>query len=185
MSDARSNKKQISRFKLMIAAAVAVAIFGGLTFVWMQFDLEGRASAMVVSRGGTTSIHALRPGWVPDDVDDAWFTWYERIVVFDLSGSAVTDDDLTSLEGLIYLTRLNLDNTSISDAGLVHLVEARYLADLSLSGTSITDAGLKHLASCRKLQSLNIENTRVTARGVKELQAALPQCHITWTSPSP
>ena len=65
----------------------------------------------------------------------------------------------------------------------MHLKGLTNLRVLSFNKTKITDAGLVHLKGLTKLQGLDVRSTKVTAAGVKKLQAALPNCLISWTPP--
>ncbi|MEE2738108.1 MAG: hypothetical protein VX435_07785 [Planctomycetota bacterium] len=77
-----------------------------------------------------------------------------HVIQIDLNATAVTDDVLKNLEGLVHLRFLELNQTSITDAGLIHLKGLSTLETLLLFNTNVTDAG------------------------VAELEMALPNCTI-------
>ena len=85
----------------------------------------------------------------------------------------ITDEGLASLEGMVHLEALSLENCQIGDGGIVHLRKLKSLKQLDLRGTHITDAGLRSLATFPNLQWLAIEDTPVTDMGLAELQS----CH--------
>ena len=77
-----------------------------------------------------------------------------EVIQIDLNATAVTDDGLKDLEGLVHLRFLELNQTGI------------------------TDAGLTHLKGLSTLETLLLFNTNVTDAGVAELEMALPNCTI-------
>jgi len=67
----------------------------------------------------------------------------------------------------------------------VHLEGLTYLSSLELYGTKITDAGLVYLKGLTNLTFLTLSK-EVTDAGVAELQKALPNCVISrYPPPSP
>jgi hypothetical protein len=70
--------------------------------------------------------------------------------------------------------------TELTNASAAHLARLSRLQTLVLDGTGIADSGLEEFASLKNLQTLGLRGTKVTAAGVAKLQAALPQCSITW-----
>lgn len=161
MTESDSRKIRLSGHWKAIIVLVCLILLGGGIWVADQFRREWRAIALVNRLGGAASSHAMRPSWMPTVVDDEFMKLYERIVIFDLTGTEVTDADLQQFQGLVYLTKLKLDNTEISDEGLEHLQGARYLRRLSLT------------------------NTRVTEAGIQKLEKSLPACQIEWEPEAP
>ncbi|GEM_PF-848663 len=95
----------------------------------------------------------------------------------DLSGTKVTDSDLTLLDGA-WIRNLDLSDTDITHLGSVPFARADGLIALDLSNTEIGDADLECLSELRKLDHLSVRNTRVTPGGVEKLKQALPYCAI-------
>ena len=119
-----------------------------------------------------------------------------------LSGTAITDAGLASLENLTSLQVLQLSSTRVSDAGVPHLrglTQLRELSfyhthvtddglaslkglvnlhDLTLSGPRITDAGLTQLAGLKDLRHLYLGQTGVSKAGAQALKKALPKIEI-------
>ncbi|MBN2579924.1 MAG: leucine-rich repeat domain-containing protein [Pirellulales bacterium] len=80
---------------------------------------------------------------------------------FSKSSRKPSDDDLSKLEQIPSLRRLNL------------------------SGAPITDAGLQHLEGLKNLHFLDLTGTRITKSGYQRLQKALPDARISWKPPDP
>ncbi|GAB5561005.1 MAG: hypothetical protein SynsKO_26520 [Synoicihabitans sp.] len=93
----------------------------------------------------------------------------------DLSGTDISDKDLSTIGSIPNLQKLNLSATTISDEGLSHLSILFDLRTLNLYGTNVTDEGLEHLATLQKLENLYLWQTQVTSVGVTHLKENLPQ----------
>ncbi|MDV6032531.1 MAG: protein kinase [Phycisphaera sp. RhM] len=116
----------------------------------------------------------------------------------DLSGTKVTNADLSRLRSLPSLISLSLENTVIDDEGLTTIVELQPnleklflshtkvtdsglkclgrlgdLVCLDLAGCKINDAGLVHLHSLEGLKAIGLKSTRVSRTGMKRLSEAL------------
>ena len=95
------------------------------------------------------------------------------ITTLDLSGSNITDDDLSLLNDLPGLKQLNLSGcNNLTDAGLAHLQHLTSLQQLDLSRCSnLTDAGVAHLQRLTSLQQLNLSRCyNLTDAGLAHLQ---------------
>jgi thiol-disulfide isomerase/thioredoxin len=92
------------------------------------------------------------------------------VVGMDLSGTAVTDADLSLLSDLPQLRTLNLHRTGVSDAGLQHLKSLSSLTTLTIGDTRITNAGLKALTGLTQLQLIGLHAARVNDEGAKHLK---------------
>ena len=68
-----------------------------------------------------------------------------QVIQIDLNATAITDDILKDLEGLVHLRFLELNQTGITDAGLIHLKGLSALETLLLFNTNVTDAGVAEL----------------------------------------
>ena len=68
-----------------------------------------------------------------------------QVIQIDLNATAITDDVLKDLEGLVHLRFLELNQTGITDAGLIHLKGLSALETLLLFNTNVTDAGVAEL----------------------------------------
>jgi len=101
-----------------------------------------------------------------------------------LSGSALTEQDLIQIGRLQNLQRLNLDGTPIRDSWLSHLANLGELRNLDLTNTPITDAGLVHLRMLSKLEYLYLARTAVVGAGLEHL-AELQQLKTIWLFNSP
>lgn len=92
------------------------------------------------------------------------------VVLIDLTGRPISDDDLAKLKGLSRLRTLELGDTPITDAGLAQLAELTGLCTLCLTATRITDAGLVHLKALTNLQELELLRTEITDAGLANLR---------------
>jgi Leucine-rich repeat (LRR) protein len=84
-----------------------------------------------------------------------------KVLRLDLSKEAV--DDLTSLSALMPndLVMLNLKGIEMTDDQLQHIAPLTNLRELDLSETGILGTGLKHLAGLKSLKKLWLDNTHV------------------------
>jgi len=92
----------------------------------------------------------------------------------------VKNADLRNLEGMINLTRLDLEYASVGDSGIGHLAGLTNLTSLQLSFTQVSDDGLIHLKGLRQLRTLYLTGSKVSAKGVADLKESLPNCMISW-----
>jgi hypothetical protein len=94
--------------------------------------------------------------------------------VVDLKGANVTDDLLTQLSKLVYVSELNLSKSTITDAHLTKMNELkllRYCLKLDLSQTAVTDTGLDSLTfTLGGLSDLYLAGTKVTPAAVERLK---------------
>jgi len=131
---------------------------------------------------------------------------HRQLRVLILGATDITDDDLTSLQGLNQLEQLvlgdteisdvglaavtafpnlqelHLGNTKITDNGLIHIRNLKKLRVLDLSKTSVSDTGLAVLSDLGQLDVLRIHETQVSAEALLEFRTKLPYCRIE-TSP--
>ncbi|MCS7465702.1 protein kinase [Stieleria sp. ICT_E10.1] len=116
----------------------------------------------------------------------------------DLSGTKVTNADLSRLRSLPSLISLSLENTAIDNEGLATIVELQpnleklflshtkvtdsglkclgrlgELVCLDLAGCKINDAGLVYLHSLDELKAVGLKSTRVSRTGMERLSEAL------------
>jgi hypothetical protein len=92
----------------------------------------------------------------------------------DLKGANVTDDLLTQLSKLGYISEVNLSKSTVTDAHLAKMNDLRLLAyclKLDLSQTAVTDAGLDALTNTLGgLSDLNLAGTKVTPAAADRLK---------------
>lgn len=88
---------------------------------------------------------------------------FPRVEILELTGTAITDEDLTLVRRMNRLTSLHLNKTAIGDQGIAQLVSLRRLESLHLADSKITDASLKDLANLRQLVILDISSTKLTS----------------------
>ena len=101
-----------------------------------------------------------------------------NVAWLDLGRTNVGDNIFGIINDLPHLTRLYLQQTQITDEGLTSLEGLEFLEYLNLFGTSVGDAGVDHLADLPALRSLYLWQTSVTDSAVAALQAAAPNLYI-------
>lgn len=119
---------------------------------------------------------------------------FPALVDLDLSGSTVTDADMTPIYSAQKLTKLNLYQTQISDAGVENLrgiVRSLFpsnalptrLVSLNLDATRVTDAGVETLSIFPALTFLHLGRTAITDAAVESLAklTKLEKLHVTRT----
>jgi hypothetical protein len=182
-------------FSLLLGLACSVfgghGIATGPPFRWFS-DAEARYRRQPLVHSGCKRLLGHRWGFLLERAGP----------VCNLTGSTVTDADLSALKDLKGLQYLYLSLTQVTDAGLAHLKDFKGLKYLYLSGTLVTDAGLAHLKDLKGLQGLDLrgtqvkdaglahlkdlkglqwlylKNTKVTDAGIEALGRALPGCFI-------
>lgn len=88
----------------------------------------------------------------------------------DLTDSAITDADMTTIGSLTSLEHLTLNGCRLlTDAGLAHVKRLSKLKGLGLERTRITDVGLSHLSGLTGLEYLSLNGTHVGDAGLKHL----------------
>lgn len=102
---------------------------------------------------------------------------FQRLDTLSLQRTAVEDEDLRALVGLIRLRVLGLAGTAVSDAGLARLRRLPALRILILDNTRVGDTGLKQLPRLR-LQNVHLRGTQVSEEGIAWLRRRCPRLHI-------
>ena len=92
------------------------------------------------------------------------------LIEVSLRGTAVSDEQLRSFEGLSKLRSLNLDGAEIGDLG-VQALSALPLMELSLNNTGVSDAGLEYIAKIGTLEKLRLDNTLIEGPGLSQLKS--------------
>lgn len=94
----------------------------------------------------------------------------QKLDTLHLSDIEVTDDMVTGVADLDWLTTLIFDQGIITDDGLETIVKLPRLQHLRLRLSPITDQGLKTVSSCDSLWYLNLPHADCTVDGVAHLQ---------------
>jgi serine/threonine protein kinase len=133
-------------------------------------SVDRAVAAWVHLLGGTVELSGLPQGLVRigprDSLPEAEF----EVEILDLTGVAVTDADLTRIQGLRRLTLLNLNETPVGDVGLSHLRDLPQLRGLYLSRTQVGDNGVKTLASRHSgIEILHAIDSHVSDDGLTSL----------------
>ncbi len=83
------------------------------------------------------------------------------LVILNVEGSAIGDDDLVEFTKLPRLRKLLIGKTRVTDAGLSQLTSCKHLSMLSLSELPITNDGVTKLRPLNRLFVLCLDSTRV------------------------
>jgi|GEM_PF-3757998 hypothetical protein len=86
-----------------------------------------------------------------------------------LSGSSVTDDELSYLVSFPQITYLVLDKTRITENGLKYISSLTNLEILEFRETGVTDEGLGFLSGLNKLKHLCLQHAQITDDGLVNL----------------
>lgn len=93
----------------------------------------------------------------------------------DLRGVPVTDQLLTDVSKLLYISELNLSKTDVTDAHLAKMNDLellKYCLKIDLSQTAVTDAGLDSLTkTLGGLGELNLSGTKATPAAAERLKS--------------
>jgi hypothetical protein len=93
----------------------------------------------------------------------------------DLRGVPVTDQLLTDVGKLLYVSELNLSKTNVTDAHLAKMNDLqllKYCLKFDLSQTAVTDAGLDGLTkTLGGLGELNLSGTKATPAAAERLKS--------------
>jgi len=86
----------------------------------------------------------------------------EMHVHVDLGGTAITDEDLMSLDFPDTLRSISLRDSSISDAGAEELMRGQNIEQIDLTNTQITDASLDALMKLPRLHVGDVASSDIT-----------------------
>lgn len=103
---------------------------------------------------------------------------FEKLESVSLSGSPVSDDDLTHLTLLPNLRTLDLSWTHVTSSGLPVLSRLNDLQNLSLNGVALTASSVEGIARLTRLRSLSVMECGLEDEAAARLEAALPGCLI-------
>jgi serine/threonine protein kinase len=95
-----------------------------------------------------------------------------RVMVYQIKGSWVTDQDLERLRDLTELEDLNLGGCveRVTDRGMAVLGKIQGLSRLNLDGAGITDEGVARLRPLTDLSVLSLSSTGITDRGLESIR---------------
>ncbi len=88
-----------------------------------------------------------------------------------LGGNALSDRDISQLNGLTSIEHFELWRTPVNDANISTLASLQTLKSLDISGTEVSSAGLMQLRPLAGLTSLQLAETRVGDDGIPALQS--------------
>ena len=99
-----------------------------------------------------------------------------HIVLLDLSGRTLTDDEFKMLKSFKQLTKLSLKQTNVTDDVLADLVKLKSLRSLNLVNTDITDKGLLYIKQLKG--QVYLWQSEISARREVELYRAMTGINI-------
>ncbi len=124
-----------------------------------------------VEEGTIRGLDIMRRRGAFDDSHMAWVGTLSALESLTLSHTAVSDEGIGHLVGVIGLRELLLDYTQVTDLALKYLPGMKELRRLSLRGTGVSDAGMASLVPLARLEFLDLAETRVGDEGLKFIGA--------------
>jgi Leucine Rich repeat len=167
------------RLRLSVRGLMAlVLILGGGLGWFMHGARVQREAVATIKRAGGSVLYDLQPNyytqarpWLPMwAIERLGIDFFGTVIQANLTGSSMTDAELSHLEGLTDLQLLYLPDTKVGDAGLAHLKGMSRLTMLILWKTKVGDAGLSNLAGLTRLRTLDLSDTEVTDAGLAHLE---------------
>jgi Leucine Rich repeat len=174
---------QFSLRSLLIATVIIAVLCGWLGSQFEQRRKQQEAVREVVKAGGDVLYDYERvegdrhwepraeppgPAWLRNLLGEDFFGDIEYVAFYDDATS--TDAKLATIEKLISLRGVNLEESNVTDGGLEHLAGLERLEYLWLSRTRITNDGLVNLRRLSKLKLLNVSHTEITDDGLANLK---------------
>jgi hypothetical protein len=163
--------------KIFVIATILSALSAALFYGWVVKERNSVAAeaeakralkqlgALVIMDGNRQHVHSvdLRLAGVADKLDQAfhWLNQLPSLAIVQVSGTAVTDQQLGLIAGCRSLSMLGISQTAIGDEGLGHLTRLTNLERLFAADTCITSAGLERIAKLRRLQILELSRTKI------------------------
>ncbi|HAY37018.1 MAG TPA: hypothetical protein DCY57_08605 [Bacteroidetes bacterium] len=102
----------------------------------------------------------------------------QQIISIDISGSNVTDQEVSQMGRFQHLTRLDLSRTSINGSGLSGLINLEFLEYLNVYDTQTNDEALEHIKPMKSIAAVYLWQTAATPEGLEALQNALPNVEV-------
>jgi hypothetical protein len=103
---------------------------------------------------------------------------FEQLEQLSLTGSPISDADVSRLTSLPALQSLDLSYTIVTPTGLHVLSRIEDLQTLSLNGIPLNEAAVEPLSRLTRLRSLSLMDTGLAADDVAKVQTALPGCLV-------
>lgn len=104
-----------------------------------------------------------------------------NVVELRLDGTRIRDQDLALFHAFPMLTSIDMPRTNVTDAGVAHLGKVTSLRSIRLYDTKVGDDGIAHLHGLKNLRMIILKRTHVTHIGADKLQAALPDCLVSYS----
>jgi hypothetical protein len=201
--DSRANR--FSLRTLILMTSVACLLFGEIAHYLDTYRQQLRSlTAALNNNGHATIVPANGPFWcrwlVTETVGPNAFV---HVTSLDFPpASAVDDNVVKQLDGMVFLQAINLDHsqvtgsclpilaslpaltklslryTPLSDTGAAQLGRLQRLHSLYLTGTPLTDAAVADLADMRRLNEIYIRWSDITDSGALRLEQSLPMCAV-------
>jgi serine/threonine protein kinase len=107
----------------------------------------------------------------------------KKLSGLDVSGTDMTDSDVTVLAAIPTLQKLDLSRCKLTDVGLVRLTKLKLLERINLSWCPVTMVGVKALANSHPhLEALVLPDSLATQ--AEKITALFPECTISYEGPN-
>ena len=104
-----------------------------------------------------------------------------NVIELRLDGTKIRDENLALFSAFKLLRSIDMPRTKVTDAGIAHLGKVISLRSIRLYDTKVGDPGIAHLHGLKNLQMIVLKRTHVTHLGADKLQAALPDCLVSYS----
>ena len=177
-----------------------LAKLNSLKYLSLNFAYDNSADLKLKEIANIKSLESLKLIAVNKKMSLKPFSEMTHLKALDLSGNALTDDNLKHLSVLTNLRVLNLDcyqneftndglrhlsslkkledlnlkwtlfQKILNETGTIHLAKLINLKRLNLCATGLTDNALGQLTSLKNLEDLDLTETEITDNGLKYLK---------------
>lgn len=166
--------------------SIRVCCVALLTFVGCRGEMDQKidsltATGIVVKRDSTGAVF-----WIDtagNSLDEHFWkiiSSLEQLEQLSLTGSTVSDTDLSQITALQTLHGLDLSYTRITPAGLRILSRMEGLQTLSLNGIRLDESSVEQLGHFTRLKSLSLIDTDLKPEEYQRIQNDLSGCLVVW-----
>ena len=99
----------------------------------------------------------------------SWASTRSSLIHLDLSGTAVTDEDLKVAPVCEKLNLISFESCNVGSSAVKYVCSLPAITDVYLGETDISDADLELFANNKTIISLDIRNTKATGKGLAVL----------------
>jgi hypothetical protein len=186
-SEQRGDDEILAQLKSRGADIRKGTLLGGTSYVEIRF----RESSWAASSRLLASLRDVKQnvaldfsGIRLDDDDLGQIRGWQNLFFISFKHCTISDGSVRHVATLPNLQELALVGGNMANADLAHVCGHHKLRGLLLQGRGFSDDAVTHLRRMKGLTSIILFSHRFTAKGVAELQKALPDAHISVSSPS-